>query len=305
MRSFRRLRPRRQRALAEIVGTLMLVVIVVAAATAFSFFVASYQKQLQAEETLSHDRALESVKVLDVAETTCAAYADHCNASGVPSDSFANVSFLVASLDVNKISISGLFLDGTGVVNYTAVYSNHTAVDPCYNASQHKPGPLNLLTGLVACVPIALDSYSSVRLYFNLDENLSGAYAFGGSYASLLPTSVLTLKVLTLLTNAFTESFTPPSAIASVFFVSSSPSAVPVFDGLNSYQPVSSDNSSIVGYSWSLYDVTTSIPASCPTETGPEVECPGLTSSDTYSVNLTVTNTDGLTGLTSITYTQP
>lgn len=285
----------------------MLVVIVVAAATAFSFFVASYQKQLQAQETLAHNRALENVKVLDVAVVPCLDYPKKCNDSTAPNDSFANVSFLVASLDVNKIAISGLFLNGGGVVNFTAVYPNGTAVDPCYNQSQHEPGPANLTTGLVPCGPIPLPSYSSVRLFLNLDENQSGAFAFGGSDARLLPTSDMVLKVLTQLANVFTETFAPPSAVASIFFVSSGGASVPVFDGLNSYQPPTSDNASIIGYAWNLTDLSTS-PSSiahCPTEIGPEIECEGLTPGSNYSVTLVVTNTDGLVGTTSISYTQP
>jgi flagellin-like protein len=48
------------RGLSEIVGTLMLVLIVVSAATVFAYYVASYEQQLIAEQSLNHQRSLES-----------------------------------------------------------------------------------------------------------------------------------------------------------------------------------------------------------------------------------------------------
>jgi flagellin-like protein len=294
MRPFRRDR----RGLAEIVGTLMLVVIVVAAATAFSFFVAAYQKQLQAEETANHNRALEDVKIISVSEVPCSGVT--CNDTHASNESFAELSFLVASLDVNSIGITGLLLNGRGVVNYTATFANGTSIDPCYDKSAHIPG--NLTSGLVSCLPLSVPPYSSVRLVFNLDKNGSGAFAFGGTYDLILPTTDVTLQVLTQLTNVFTETFAPPDAIISVFFVSSGSSSIPVFDGLNSYQPVSANNVSIVWYNWTIWSSPPS-PLPLVSFSGPEFEhdlAPG-----NYTVTLNVTNTDGLTGATTLSYTQP
>ena len=277
----------------------MLVVIVVAAATAFSFFVAAYQKQLQAEETLSHDRALEEVKVLGISEVRCAARNVTCASSGAPTDSFATLTFLVASLDVNRISIAGLFLNGTGVSNYTAAFPNGTRIDPCYNSSAHVNG--SLTSGLVPCSPISLPSYSSVKLEFNLDQASVGAFVFGGSDDLFVPTSDITLQVLTGLANDFTDTFAPPSAVASVFFVSNGSASVPVFDGLNSYQPAGSDNATVLWYNWSLVGV----PHGPLTYSGPEFEAHGLNSTHSYTVYLNVTNSDGLSGSTNLSYTQP
>ena len=279
----------------------MLVVIVVAAATAFAFFVASYQKQLQAEETKNHDRALEGVKAIDVAEVSCQGFPTHCysNASGT---SFASVSFVVASLDVNTIVLTGLFLNGRGIVNYTATFANGTTVAPCYDDSAHIPG--NRTSGLVPCAPLALGSYSTVTFQFDLNENTSSAFAFGGSYDQLLPDTDLTLELLTQLANLFTATFPAPDAVASVFFVSNGSSSVPVFDGLNSYQPASANNASILWYNWTIKNQTTDT-VSC-SGTGAEFECPGgVLVRGVYLAILQVTNTDGLSSTTNITYTQP
>jgi len=281
------------------------VVIVVAAATAFSFFVASYQKQVQAQETLSHDRALEDVKVIEVSEVLCSATLGNCNSGATPG-SFASISLLVSSLDVNRIGIAGLILDDNAVVSYNATFANGTTVDPCYNASAHVSG--DPTSGLIPCAPLGIPSYSAVKLVFNLNENganpNAGPYAFGGSFAQLLPTSDITFELLTLLTNVFTASFSPPDAVASVFFVSSGSSTVPVFDGLNSYQPVGGNNASIVWYNWTTIPITTGAPV-CPPYSGAEFECAYLTSGDSYTITLQVTNTDGLSGSTSFEFTEP
>lgn len=302
-----RFRRKNRRALAEIVGTLMLVVIVVAAATAFSFFVAAYQKQLQAQETLSHDRALEDLKVIDVTEVSCADFSLRsyvgCLEPGVPTDSFANISFLVASLDVNTIWITGLFLNGQGVVTYNATYGNGTQLHPCFNPSAFVGG--EPLSGLVLCAPLALPPYSTVKLTLDVDEDVPWAPAFGGTSNLLLPSSDLNFQILTQLTNLFTETFSPPDAIASVFFVSDGSSSVPVFDGLSSYQPASANNASILAYVWTIFNNSskTTMP---PPPSGAEIELPyPLEPGTIYLVNLTVTNTDGLSGMSSLTYVEP
>ncbi len=66
MRDRKGLRPDR-RGLAEIVGTLMLVLIVVAAATAFSFFVASEEQTNLREQNQLHLKNLENVTIQSVA----------------------------------------------------------------------------------------------------------------------------------------------------------------------------------------------------------------------------------------------
>ncbi len=305
MRRYRRSR----RALAEIVGTLMLVVIVVAAATAFSFFVAAYQKQVQAEETLTHDRALEDVKVIGLSEVSCATAPRGCE-SGADTSSFAALTILISSLDVNSIGVAELILDDHPIVNYTDRIGYGPQQSPCWNGSDS--GPLH---GLVPCVPwfIPADAAVSITLTLDIDNkstlevNNTTTYnrnitpALGGPFDSLVPTSDITLEVLTELTNVFTETFSPPDAVASVFFVSGGSMPVPVFDGLGSYQPAGAVNASILWYNWTITvkNTTTTFNG-----TGAEYQDSKLANDTTYNVTLTVTNTEGLTGSTLISYTQ-
>ncbi|HTT16977.1 MAG TPA: hypothetical protein VMH49_06460 [Thermoplasmata archaeon] len=293
------------RGLAEIVGTLMLVVIVVAAATAFSFFVAAYQRQVEAQETLNHDRTLEKVKVVGVSESTCASLwkANGCNESGAPNGSFANLSFVVSSLDVNRIVVSALFIDKLGVVNYTARWANGTTVSPCYNASAHVTG--KTFTGLVACAPLSIPAFASVTLKFDLDAGVktpsdAPVYALGLEDDAVSATGPLTFQLLTSLANLFTQTFVPPVAVASIFFVSDGTGSVPVFSGLASFQPPGADNASLVWYYW-----TTSPTTNCSGVSSPELECDGLAPGHVYAVTLQVTNTDGLSGTASLTYSAP
>lgn len=105
---------------------------------------------------------------------------------------------------------------------------------------------------MILCAPLALYSYSTVNLTLNLDENVPWVHAFGVAAGPLLPNSDLSFQILTSLTHLFTETFSPPDAVASIFFVSSGDSSVPVLDGLNSYQPASANNASILSYTWDL-----------------------------------------------------
>ncbi|HYB77929.1 MAG TPA: archaellin/type IV pilin N-terminal domain-containing protein, partial [Thermoplasmata archaeon] len=119
-RSVRRSRARlNSRGLSEIVGTLMLVLIVVAAATAFSFFVASYEQTLLAQENANHQRALESLHVLSVQALP--------GKNGSAKMSGLNIT--LASGDVNPMQISDILVNGNAVISYNATYiSTRTTV---------------------------------------------------------------------------------------------------------------------------------------------------------------------------------
>lgn len=301
------------RGLAEIVGTLMLVVIVVAAATAFSFFVASYQKQVQAEETLNHDRNLESMKVVGVSEVHClVGKTNVCDAGGAPScaECFANVSFTIASLDVNPMGITNLYLDHLPVVNYSATVRG-VSESPCYNASNKA----NSTFGVFPCQSLTIPGSSTVVLHFGLggcENPLCGNNAYwalgpGRGPGNIQTSSLLSLQIVTARGNQFTETLTPPVALISVYYLSVGTTSVPVFDGLNSFQPRSADNSSVDSYNWSVTNdsgepLTDSHCGDNGVGSGGEFECGGLDGD--YSVELTVTNSDGLTGSTSVAFSQ-
>lgn len=109
-----------RRGLAEIVGTVILVAIVVAAAAAFSLFVATYQSQLQKEEAATHDRNLEAVRILRVTSPTA-----------------FGVDVLLASSDVNPMNLTDYSLNGIDVAswNFTIAGSRVSAQNCQWPAS--------------------------------------------------------------------------------------------------------------------------------------------------------------------------
>jgi len=274
------------RGLAEIVGTLMLVVIVVAAATAFSFFVASYQKQLQAQETLQHEKSLERLRVIGLQPAI----------SRAP-PTLSELTVELASLDVNSIVVTGLLVNGQAVVVYNV--SNSAGVPLA-------TGCLNGNPFVAANASCALSIPGDSQVFLQLDVNPQnvwpndhGRYAFlPNTTVSFNQSSVLAFKFLTSLGNEFAQSFVPPVAIAAVTFVDSNP----ILDGSNSYQPeTATSNVTLDFWEWK---VTASATANdTGSFYGQEVELrQPLTSKVTYTVLLTVTNTESLAGSAEIIY---
>jgi flagellin-like protein len=298
------------RGLAEIVGTLMLVVIVVAAATAFSFFVASYQKQVQSEETVVHDRALEKVKLISLASSGCSDYnntSKTCHRS-LPNGEFARITVKAASLDINSIAVTGVFLSGHPVDNYSVIIGR-TTYSPCFNATSETT---------LACQPVLLPPYSESEFVFNLNDSsnftklpkcstvriLDCLYAFGTPYNStdLSTSHELELELLTSLGNSFLGTFVPPVAKLGVSFVNS----WPVLDGSGSYQPSGgvTTNATIDQWTWTVRGGAGD-PDNGP-YFGQQVELPyQFVLGGNYSLILTVTNALGLIGTVSVAYTAP
>ncbi|HYA57373.1 MAG TPA: archaellin/type IV pilin N-terminal domain-containing protein [Thermoplasmata archaeon] len=282
MRPFRAV----HRGLAEIVGTLMLVVIVVAAATAFSFFVQSYQKQLQSEENRAHDKSLEDLRILDLIPTVN-------NSSVTTPPALADLRLEVASLDVNSIGVNGMSANGQPVVNYTVTNSAGGALGPteCLNGDPLAPANSSCY--------LTIPAESQVFLDLNLQVGAK-AYAFGGSDVILTESGLLKVDTYTSLGNVFVQAFVPPVAIAGVTFVDS----YPILDGTASYQPGTNSSVAVSVDQWS-WAVTANATAN---DTGPksgqEVEL-GLpfTRGVSYTIQLTVTNSESLIGSTQISYT--
>lgn len=273
-----RQRWRERRGLAEIVGTLMLVLIVVAAATAFSFFVASYQQALQSQENDTHLRDLEVLNVLSV------------DTVPVPGGSvFQNMTITVGSGDINTMFLTDFLIDGNVVTSYNA-----TIVE---TGSRTTVGILPIDTNQSLEVP-ALDQ---VVLNLSLYVPLSGSTPyFSFLAASEIPTShsYLELQFYTQRGSLFSATYVPPTALASISYVEESSTGgstveVPLLDGATSFQE--GGNATIVNWTWTIDDLTTPGPATL--AYGAEVELPTLATTDTYSAELAVTNSLGLFGV--------
>jgi flagellin-like protein len=281
-------RGREARGIAEIVGTLMLILIVVAAAIALAAFIASYQKQLQAEEAQSQQRSLESLKILSITPVL----------NVTMPDQWASFSFVLASEYINpsgilSISVNGQPLHFFWVRDLSAPGGGSTMYD-----STNSTDTLTLTAREEVVVTVNLTASDP---YFSM---------FDSSFA-LTTTDYVQLSVYTALQNTFTTVFLPPTAIAFVTTLTSyttgGPIQLPVLDGTDSFQPGA--NGTIVDWSWSVTESTSSLSNSAGCTLGPlqgsEYELQGASTSDPhfYNATLTVTGTDGLDGETTLPFT--
>lgn len=261
---------RRTRALSEIVGTLMLVLIVVAAATAFSFFVASYESQLLAQETANHDRSLEAVNMLAV----------HTKPVKPGSTILGNLSLTFASADVNTMQIDDILIDGNVVVSYGLTYlSNGTNTE------------IGILAG-EGNASFLLFSLHEVTVTFDLN-NTTSLFSFLSSDEIPSASSYLVVEIQTVLGNDFRFTYVPPTPLADLTFVQSIVGGViteiPVLDGTHSFQQ--GTNSTIVAWQWLVTNETTS---RMWLASGAQFELTNLSASDSYAAVLTVYNSIGL-----------
>jgi flagellin-like protein len=265
--------------LSEIVGSLMLVLIVVTAATAFSIFIANYQKQIQAEQSQAHQKALESLKVITVATTL--------NGSNPSPSALLDLNFIVESLDVNPTIVTGIDVDNQPIRNYSAWVLD-------LSSSTYSPYTVPAL-GTLNVTP---DEQFNVLV----DVSAGTTSSFYDPTFGLTASSYVQIDLFTYYANDFRATFLPPTAIALVTLdetINSTgvPVAIPLLDGMNSVQPGS--NATIVAWSW---NVTPSIPNGG-NASGEEVEAPFTEpAGTTYTVTLVVTNNFGLVGTDKVTY---
>jgi flagellin-like protein len=271
-----RRRPASHRGLAEIVGTLMLVLIVVAAAVAFSLFVASYEKQVLAEENATHLQKLEAVRIVDITPTT----------------GWTELSLTIASGDVNYMNLTDYDLNGQPISYWTLPYTLPFTINGT-------PTVITLsceFPGNQSCDMVAPFGQVTVMLV---------------PQVPLTPSADIKLNVFTALANDFTFTFIPPTAIAKVSYVQTGPGVTtPVFDGSGSFQTAEADNASLVSWDWTLTATNGTVVG---IYSGEEVEVGYLTSGlntsilegTPFHVTLTVTNSDGLLDSVTIPYQEP
>ncbi len=254
----------------------MLVLIVVVAATALAVFVQGYQKTVQAERALAQEKALESLKVLRVAPTL--------NSSSPPgATSWAWLNFTVASLYVNPSTLTELTLNGNAVKNYSAVR-------------------LDLVTGTWTNTAVGPGGQLTLnprdQVYLQVDSQGGALSSFYNPAYEVSTSTSLNFQLLTSFQNVFTGLFIPPTAIALVQTLqtwnasSGSYVQVPLLDGSNSFQ---TGNLTILNWTWLVNPGSLNY-------WGEKQTAPRLNSATTYTIRLTITNTEGLQGVDTITY---
>lgn len=281
--------PRGRRGLSEIVGALMLVLIVVSAATVFAVFVASYQKQLQAEEAIQQDRNLEDIRVLSVASTL------NWTAVNVFADptTLLNLNFSIASLGINPSTITGVSVDNQAVANYTVLQLNLTTNQKQYDTVA--------AGGIFTIYP--RDDFA---LILDVSQG-STSNSFYDQDFGVFATSYVTISLFTSYGNDFTATFLPPTALAEVDQISvycggcTPPSYQdePVLDGTQSFQ---GGNGTLVSWAWSVSYASGCASTPNPALYAGEKAIPTLSCATTYTIVLTVQNSYGLVGTSTTTY---
>ncbi len=275
------------RGLSEIVGTLMLVLIVVGAAVAFAAFVAGYEKQLLAQESVTHERNLEALRILSVSPVS--------EVTGDGQVVLLTASFVVSSETVNQANVTNITIDGIPTIRFGFSTGN----SPCSPLATPTPG--------VVIPPFGQET-------FCIDANSSSdAFSFASPASVISLETDLQISLYTLLGNDFTTIFLPPGAIATVSLVAvdngSGISYIPALDGSQSFQP--GTNATIVSWAWAVTPNSTSTwDGSCasPAEFSGEIYELGyggcrFVATDSYTIVLTVTNDVGLVGSQTIQYT--
>src|SRR5579871_5007354 len=133
---------REARGLSEIVGTLMLVLIVVGAATSLSIFVTEYQRQLQSQEAYVHDQQLEKLRVTEVTPA-------------LVGTSFVSMTFDVASESSETSVVTSFYVNGNPVESY--------------NVAEISPNASTVWVPIAPGGQLSLDQHEQVAVivYFN------------------------------------------------------------------------------------------------------------------------------------------
>jgi flagellin-like protein len=269
--SFRR---RDRRGLAEIVGTLMLVLIVVAAAVTFSFYIASTEQAELAERNALHLKNLENVTIQSI--------------DVIPGQ---NVTLILSSSDIYNTSLTDISVNGNPAQSYCVEPGNATV--QCDTPATYPFFPVAGGSDYLTLVPFSVTAVTLSDSEFYLQP-----FSLG--------TTSISVDFGTTRGNEFVYSLLPPVGRIGTQYSD----GYPILDGTASFQPHggSFPNATIDSWNWTL--TPTNPPATTSSEgtsyTGQQVELPNqFQAGATFTFTLTVTNTLGLSSTTTQFFTAP
>jgi flagellin-like protein len=270
-----------RRGLAEIVGTLMLVLIVVAAATAFSFFVASTEQTNLAEQTALHMKNLENVTIESILNTPP-------NPTAVPAFP-GSIVIVLSSSDIYATNLTDIAIGGDPATTFCQTPGG------C-NVTNASDGPnFQTFSGAGGSGYVNLTSFTVTAV--TIDYLAFYIQPFVYSLSSV------EVQMGSTRGNEFVSTLFPPIPEFGVTSIS----GWPVLDGTQSYQPHedSSPEANIVDWDWVVTDHSGTAPGDGD-YTGQEAQLSAqFEAGVVYTITLTVTNTFGLSGSSSETYEVP
>lgn len=249
----------------EVVGALMLVLVVLSAATSFGLFIQDQQEKVQRQKATAGLRALESIEVLAVAP--------ELNATA--GDRWLTLNFTVASLHGEATRLRDVRLNGAALESYTLWRQNRTS------------GGLDREDVAAPDAPRLL-AHERVFLLVEVDA------------AAFVPQVVYTVdavavELATERNNLFGRTFLPPEALAVVDVQShwngTAYVDTPVLDGSLSGHP--DPRGRIVRWSWSVDGGASFL--------GRRVLAPFACDGATHDVELVVADASGLLATSLLT----
>jgi flagellin-like protein len=281
MRGWRTSRASGERGIAELVGALMLVLIVVAASVTFAFYIASEEQQQLAERTALHLKNLENVTVQTI----------DINPVGANASIGRNVTLVLSSSDIYNVSITDIALGGNPAKSY--------CIDPGCNYTN----PSDLANFSNFPVVGGNDTQYLTLVPFSVTAVTINDSQFYLQPFTLSPHGI-TVTLGTVRGNEFVESLVPPVPRIGLQFIDN----YPLLDGSASFQPHggSFPNASINAWTWKVQNVALGPINDTGNYIGEQVQMrltfsPGAL----YNITLTVTNTLGLNATTVETYQVP
>ncbi|MGB0652471.1 MAG: hypothetical protein ACPGQL_04660 [Thermoplasmatota archaeon] len=269
---------RDQRAASEIVGALMLIVIVTAAAAGLGAFVLDQQQATQEAERANLARSLEKLQVTGIEPVDTDADGD-----------WDTLTFQVANLHADPSELFHFTVNGEVAINYTVTRtvsgspvttdgSAYTLVDP-------------------------LDIQPSERLEVAFDLTNTTDKDFPAAPVMVTTAQPITLELFTGYQNTFERTFIPPTAIPVIRIenvdLGTGYSDVQILDGSLSDHPL---GTAIVAWDWAIDQYVGAPDGDDYTEAGRKVaasdidaNCDGA-GGNLFDVTLTVTDRYGMKG---------
>ena len=269
---------RDQSGVSEVVGAIMLVLIVVVAASSFAIFISQYQESAQAQRLDDQKRAQEKIGVLSIVPE-----------ASPDGSEWVSLNFTIASLHKERSEITRIAINDRMVMKFDI-----------YRVSPYT-GNLEKLE-LSALDQLYLASKEQISLHVDLDDPLSM-----NSPLTISTSGYVKIDISTAWSNEFSKTFAPPSSVATY----SSGSWFNVVSGkyeyyatLNGRSSVAYDKAYIVSWEWSLESTNRS--NSTMTEqvnlTGPVCRFDYPYDDGNYTVMLTVKDNFGMIGHSTIVF---
>jgi hypothetical protein len=284
-----------QAAVSEIVGALLLVLVVSSAAFGFGLFLHQQAKQTQAQQAAEQALRLEKIAVPGVTPLDLTDPCDGSAPSGSSDGTWDTLAFPLTSRHLHDSTITQLLLNKVAVKKVQlSPFDGSNVVD--FSLGPSDPGYKALVVPAGQSVVVQLQHASCPAPFSPF---------FAPPAAGLPATAPLDFELVTALGNHVERAFSPPVAIATL---EPTPGVASSYILVGTGSQAASADGFIAKWEWHVHHVTTGT-ATCSLAADPD-DGTGHRHQLTvtagagwnYCVRLVVTDNDGLTGSTDISF---